>query len=108
MSRGRDRAVELAAFRRLAQHREVLAVELLADLLGFAALFEIARLEVDLHRFEARAVVLGGAQRLALRQQKVARKAVFDAHDVAHLAEPADTFKQNDFHGSSPSIGLKR
>ena len=94
----RDRPVELAAFGRLAEHREALAVELLADLLRFALLLEVARLELDLHVLEARAVLLGGTQRLALGQEKIARKAVLDAHDVAHLAELGDAFEQDHFH----------
>ena len=57
-----------------------------------------ARLQIALHAFEASAIFVGGAQRLAARQQKIAGKAVFDAHDVAHLAEPRDTFEEDDFH----------
>ena len=94
----RHRAVELAAFGRLPQHGEALAVELLGDLFGLALLLEVARLELDLHGLEARAVFLGGAQRLALRQQEIARKAVLDAHDFAHLAELGDAFEQDHFH----------
>ena len=45
-----------------------------------------------------RAVVLGGAQRLALRQQEIAREPVLDADDFTHLAELGDAFEQNDFH----------
>jgi hypothetical protein len=44
------------------------------------------------------AVVLGGAQRLLLRQQEVARVTVLDVDDVAHLAEAADALKQNNLH----------
>ena len=45
------------------------------------------------------AVVLGGAQRLLLRQQEVAGVAVLDVDDVAHLAEAADALEENDLHG---------
>src|SRR5262249_21356016 len=94
----RHRAVKLAAFGRLAQYREVLAVELLGDLLGLALELEVARLELDLHGLEARLVLLGGAQRLATGEEEIAGKAVLDAHDLAHLAELADTFEQDHFH----------
>ena len=58
----------------------------------------LLRLELRLHALELGAVVLGGAQRLALRQQEIARKAVLDAHDFAHLAELGDAFEQDHFH----------
>src|SRR5205085_12505243 len=47
---------------------------------------------------ELGAVVLRGAQRLALRQQEIACEAVFHAHDFAHLSELADAFEQDHFH----------
>src|SRR5262249_54061790 len=96
----RYRAVELSTFGRLAQHCEALAVELLRDLFGLAPELEIARLELDLHRLEARAVFLGGAQRLAAGQEVVAREAVLDAYDLTHLAELGHPFEQDHFHGS--------
>ena len=98
----RYRAVQLATFRRLTQHREALAVELVSNLLRIAPGLEIARFELDLHRLKARAVLLRGAQRLAARQQKVTGKAVLDAHDLTHLAEIGDTFEQDHFHCQSP------
>jgi len=60
---------------------------------------EVARFELDFHLLEARAVVLGRAQRFALGQEIVAREAVLDAYDVAHLAELGDALKQDYFHG---------
>ena len=47
-------------------------------------------------------VVLGGAERLALRQEEVAGIAVADADDIAHLAEAGDAFEKDDLHGDSP------
>src|SRR5262249_14270614 len=38
-------------------------------------------------------------QRLALGQEEIAGKAVFDAYDLAHLAEFRDAFQQDYFHG---------
>ena len=93
-----DRAIKLAALGRLAQHREALAVELLSDLFRFPFLLEVARFELDFHLLEARAVVLGRAQRFALGQEIVAREPVLDAYDVAHLAELGDALKQDYFH----------
>src|ERR1051325_9137049 len=57
----RHRAVELAGLRGLAQHHEALAVEAAADLLRFAAHLGVARLEVGLHAFVLRLVLLGGS-----------------------------------------------
>ena len=59
---------------------------------------EIARLELRPLALEALAVGFGGAQRLALRQQKVAREAVLDGDHVAHLSEAPDALEQNDLH----------
>ena len=101
MSRGRDRAVELAAVAGLAQQDEGLAVQLLGDLLGFLLAFQIARFQLRLLGLEIFAVGLGGAQRLLLRQQEVAGEAVLDAHFVAHLAELLDAFEQDHLHGAS-------
>jgi hypothetical protein len=77
---------------------KALAVELLGDLFRFALLLEIARFELDFHVVEARAVFLGGAQRLAFRQEKVAGEAVLDTHHVAHLAKLGDALEQDHFH----------
>jgi hypothetical protein len=71
---------------------------------GFAFHFEIAGLKLALHFVEAFLVVGGCPQGLAARQQKVASKAVLDAHDVAHLAELADTLEQDHFHCRYSSI----
>ncbi len=93
-----DGAVELAALTRLADDDEGLAVEPAADLLGLGLHLEVAGLELGAVAFEALLVGFGGAQRLAARQQVIARKAVADSHGLAHLAEFGDAFEQNDFH----------
>src|SRR5579862_6416824 len=89
----RYRAVQLAAFGSLAQHGDSLAVEFGRHLFGASLHFQIARLQLGLHSFEARLVFGGGTQRLAARQQEVTSKAVLDAHHIAHLTELADTFE---------------
>ena len=80
-------------FARLPDDDIGLAVDFGADLAGLALHLEIFRLQLGLHAFEARLVVGGRAQGLAARQQEIAGKAVFHAHDVAHLAELADAFE---------------
>ena len=45
------------------------------------------------------AIGFGGAERLALRQEKVAGEAVLDGDDVAHLAEAPNALEQDDLHG---------
>ena len=71
---------------------------------GFAFHFKIAGLKLGLHLVEPLLVVGGRPQGLAAREQKVAGKAVLDAHDVAHLAELADTLEQDHFHCRYSSI----
>ena len=51
---------------------------------------------------ELRLVLLGGAQRLALRQQEVAGVAVAYADGLTHGAELGDALEENDVHGSVP------
>ena len=98
-----DRAIELAGISRRTNGRERLAVELGVDGLGFFLKFEVARFELHAAALEILAVLIGGAQGLALRQQEVAGKAVFDGDDIAHLAEAADTFEQDHLHENSMS-----
>ena len=88
------RAVKLAGFGSLTQHGERLAFQLRHQLVGVALGDEVARLEVGAHRLELALVVLGRAQRLALRQQEIAGIAVAHFHDVADLAEAADTIAE--------------
>ena len=94
----RDRAEKLAGLGRLTDDHEGLAVELSGNLLGFAAVLEVLRLEILAHQFKARLVFLGRAQSLAFGEQEIAGKAVFDAHGLAHLAELGDAFEQDHFH----------
>src|SRR5262249_31579203 len=94
----RDRAVELAALAGLTDQDDALPVELLGHRLGLLLELEIARLDLAALRLEALAVGLRGPQRLAARQQEIARKPVLDAHHIADLSELGDPLQQNDFH----------
>src|SRR5690606_25690981 len=100
----RDRAVELAGFARRADCDEALAVERPGDLGGFFLALEVARLELGALALELLIVGFVGAQRLALRQQEVARISVLDPDRLAHLAEAGDALEKNDFHGSVLSM----
>ena len=77
-------------------------LQLCGDGLGLRFQLEIARLELRALLFEALTIGLGGAQRLALGQEKVAGKAVLDGDHIAHLAETADALKKNDLHFDAP------
>ena len=96
----RHRSVELAGLASLADDDEAEAVKLLGDDARFGLEFEIARLELAALAFEFLLVGFGGAQGLAMRQQKIAGETVLHAHCLAHLTELGDAFEQNDFHGS--------
>src|SRR5262249_56344378 len=89
----RNRAEQLPGFGGLPQHGKALAVELFRHFAGFALKRKGARFKLAFHFFEASTVFRGSAKRLAARQQKVAGKSIFDAHDVAHLAQARDTFE---------------
>src|SRR5690606_39747246 len=99
-----DRAVELAGFAGRAHSDKALAVERLGDLGGFLPALEVACLELGALALELLLVGFVGAQRLALRQQEVARVAVPDFYRLAHLAEAGNAFEKNDFHGSVLSM----
>ena len=74
---GAHRTIELAAVAGLADQDELLAVQLLAGLLGFALqAFEVVGFQLRLLALEIFPVRLGGAQGLLLGQQEVAGKAV--------------------------------
>src|SRR5690606_10217722 len=94
----RNRAIELARVAGLANRRELLAVELLGDRLGFLLELEVARLELNAPLLELLHVLLGGAQRLVLGQEVIAGIAVLHVDDVTHLAETADTLQQDNLH----------
>ncbi len=95
---GRDGAVELAGLAGLAEHHKNLPGELFGDSLRLLAGLQIARLQLCLVAVEALAARLVGAKRHALRQEVVAREAVLDADDVAHLAELGNALQKNHFH----------
>ena len=83
----------MPAVARLAKYDTHLPVELDGDGLGVGAPIEIGRLELRPPLLEGGDVVLGGPLRLALRQKIVARVAVLDADDVAHLAKLLDALQ---------------
>src|SRR5262249_13804329 len=70
----------------------------------FLFALETARFELDALRFELLAIGVGGAQRLAARQQKIAGESVLDADGFAHLAELRHAFEENDFHLVNPFL----
>src|SRR5690606_23381842 len=84
---------------------KALALQLGRDGVGLLLEFEIARLKLHAVALELGHIVLGCAERLAFRQQEIASIAVTDLDDVAHLAEPADAFEQDDLHGFYSFIG---
>ncbi len=58
----------------------------------------VAGLEFRALPLEFLLVSLGRPQRLAARQQEVARVAVFDPDGLAHMAKLAYAFQQDDIH----------
>ena len=94
----RHRAIKLAGVAGRADGDEDFAFQLLGDGLGLFLELEVVGFELRALGLEVGAVVLGRAQRLLLRQQEVARVAILDVDDVAHLAEAADALKQNNLH----------
>ena len=93
-----NRAVELTALARLTDDDEALAVELGRNAMRIRFQLEIPCLELRPVALEALAIGLGGAERLALRQQKIAGEAVLDGDHVAHLSEAPNALEQNDLH----------
>ncbi len=97
-----DRAVELAAFTRLADDHIVAAVDLLGRFLGPLAVGGIAGLDVLPLGLEDLEVGFIGPERLGAGQQIVAGEAVLDVDDLSQGAETFDALEQDDLHGSAP------
>ncbi len=76
--------------------------------LGLLAALDVLRLELDALALEPREVVLVGADRLAGRDQVVARVARLHLHQLAHLAELVDALHQDEFDHVVPPGGLVR
>src|SRR5690606_302690 len=93
-----DRAVERACLGCLADHDELLTVQLARDGLGILFQLEIARLKLGALTLEPGEVRLGRAQRLALRQKVIPRIAILHGDHFAHLAEFLDPLQQYDLH----------
>jgi hypothetical protein len=96
----RDRAIERARIGGGADQDELLAVERAGLGGGFGPGFGVARLELGLAGLESLHVGRGGAQRLVLGQQIVAREAVLDRDDLAHLAKLGHAFEKDHLHRS--------
>ena len=78
------------------------AVHLLADRLRGDQAFRLRLFEIRATRLEFLDRRLGGAARLALRDQEVSRVAFLDLDHIAQLAEVDDLFQQNDLHDLFP------
>src|SRR6185437_6762695 len=100
----RDRAVELAAFAGLPDDDDVDAFELTRNLFGLSLLREVLRLELGALLFEESEIVLGRAQRLFLRQQKISCKTRAYFHHLAHLAKIFDALQQDEFDHGRPLL----
>src|SRR5690606_12519251 len=94
-----DRTIELAGIGRGADQNHFHAVDILAGLLGFGALFRVFLFQALAVGFEDLAVGFVGAQRLLLRKQEVTGVAVPHGDDVTDRAQLLDAFEQDDFHG---------
>src|SRR5216683_2898342 len=92
------RTVELQGLGRLADEDDLEVAHLGADALGFLATLEVLSLQRLTLRFEVGDVVLGGAQRLLLRQQEVAGVTGLHLHHVAQLTELGHALQQDDVH----------
>jgi hypothetical protein len=98
---GIDRAIQLTGLTGLTQHRDAAAVDLRSRRGGVLLALQVGGLELDPAPLELRQIASGGAQRLALRHQIVAREAVFDGDHVAHLTELLDPLEQDHLHADS-------
>ena len=95
---GIDGAVELSGLAGLPHQHDRGAFHLAGDRFGLLLAHQIAGFQLGPARFKQRHVAFVGTQRLALRQQEVARVAGLHRDDVAHLSQLLDPFQQNDFH----------
>jgi hypothetical protein len=94
----RNRTVELSGFAGRADRNKSHAVDFRRDRFSFRPALQIASFQVSALVFEALEVSIVGAQRLALRQQEIARETVLNADRIAHLAKFGDSFEKYDFH----------
>src|SRR5262245_496648 len=100
----RNRAEQLPALACLTEDDVGLAVELAGKRAGLAFKLKALGLQFGLHVLEASFVVRSCTKRFAARQQEIASEAVFDANDIAHLAEFADALEQDYFHSCYSSF----
>src|SRR5690625_2467368 len=95
---GAYRTIELPRIARLADHHDVRTVEPLGYRLGFRTPLQVVRFQLRSLLFEDSEILPVGAECLALRQEKVARKTWSHAHDIAHLSQILDALEQDHFH----------
>jgi hypothetical protein len=98
----RDRTEQAAVDAGLGRDPYSRSVQLLAFGLRRAEAIGLGLLEVGSTRFEFLDRSLGGATRLALRDQEVARVAFLDLDHIAELAQVDDSFQEDDLHVRSP------
>ncbi len=95
---GADRTVELGTLARLAQDHHRRTVDGERHPLGLALALEILGLELGAAALEGGQRLIGRPERLALRDQEVAREARAHLHDLAHLAEFRNALEEDDLH----------
>ena len=94
-----DRAVEIAAFGSLPDDDDGESLNFGGDGFGLLLALEVAGFDLGPVALEAGAVLGRGAGRLAPRQKIVARVAVLDLDQIAHLAQALHPFEKHDLHG---------
>ena len=97
----RNRAIKLAAVACLAEHDEPQALELLCYSFSFLLAVQVRGLKLSALLIEARHIIFCGAKSLALRRRKLRAITVAYFYDVAHLAEAANSFQENNLHGGA-------
>ena len=99
-----DRAIQAAELTRLADDHHRQPADPFGHPLGLLAALQVLRLKLHALLLEAGEVLLGGAQRLLLRQQVVAGEPGFYPHPLAHLPQLLDPLEQDQFHGGHGAL----
>jgi len=94
----RDRTEKASVDTGLTRNLDRLAVELLSDRLRGGNTVGLGFLEFGTTRLEFSDCGLRGTLRMTLRNQKVAREAVFDLNDLTEFTEMVDLFEKNNLH----------
>ena len=95
---GGNRTIQGARIGGRTDDHEGLAIQLFADSFGFFAGFQVGEFQLSFLHFKLGNVAVVCAKRFALRQQEVARVAVLDVDDFAHLAKLGHALKQDNLH----------